>query len=802
MPEPEPRIQALVDENAKLMREVAWLREALDARTGRAPEGRANTEPPGAASSEDRFRHLFENMHAGFVLFEAVFDGDGEPNDLLIVAANDGFAEATGLVIAEVVGRCLTEVLPGIEDDDADWIGAYGRVAETGESLRLDHWSELLGRCYSVSAFQSDPGFCAVTFIDVTERRQAEESLRASEERFSKSFHVSPVGLAITSTGSGEFVEVNQSFLDLFGYVREEVIGRRATDLGMLSPSERNRAVAAHEKTGGVQAHELEATRRDGATLDLLAYSGRVVVGGVTHDLTHFVDITERYRQEDALRASEARYRTLLHQAPDAIVIVRHDETISEANAMAVELFGHSLAELSGGMTLGDLLAEGELQAPESRITARRTFRRKDGRTFPGEVIASTIDGTQFLAILRDLTETEEAEAKRRRLQEQLEASRRLEAIGLLAGGVAHDFNNLLSVILSYSDLAADALPTGDPVRDDIEEVLRAGHRAAGLTRQLLAFSRRQLLKPSALDLNAVARDLESMLHRVIGADVELSLLLADDLDSVVVDQGQIEQVILNLMVNARDAMPTGGQITLQTANAVVDDADMVRGDIAPGRYVVLAVTDSGLGMDEDTVSRMFEPFFSTKEVGKGTGLGLATVHGIISQSGGTITVDSELGRGTTLRVFLPAGSSVALRPQAAREPVTATTGTETILVVEDEEALRRVVVRTLERVGYRVLQAPNGQAALTLASEHSGDIHLLLTDMIMPKVSGRGLADDLRKRRPSLQILYMSGYANNVLAERGILEPDAQFLNKPFTGDQLARMVRLVLDGMNESRE
>jgi signal transduction histidine kinase len=380
--------------------------------------------------------------------------------------------------------------------------------------------------------------------------------------------------------------------------------------------------------------------------------------------------------------------------------------------------------------------------------------------------------------------------------QDQLRQAQKMEAVGRLAGGVAHDFNNLLTAITGYSDLLMSDLAEGDPRRADLEQIKHAADRAAGLTRQLLAFSRRQVLQPRVLDLNVVITDVEKMLRRVIGEDIDLVTIPGSALGRVKADPGQLDQVILNLAVNARDAMPEGGKLTIETANVELDGAYALRHiAVRPGPYVMLAVSDTGCGMDAEILARLFEPFFTTKEVGKGTGLGLATVYGIVTQSGGSISVYSEPGRGTTFKMYLPRVKEAVETRVVVASPDTPVRGSETILVVEDEEAVRSLARLVLERKGYTVLEARHGTEALRVSERHEGPIALVLTDLVMPGLGGRELAGRLATVRPDTKVLYMSGYTDNAIVHQGVLDAGAAFLSKPFTPDALARKVREVLD-------
>jgi len=392
--------------------------------------------------------------------------------------------------------------------------------------------------------------------------------------------------------------------------------------------------------------------------------------------------------------------------------------------------------------------------------------------------------------------ERKRAEEALRQSEERLRQAQKMEAVGRLAGGVAHDFNNLLTVITSYSALLLEDLASDDPKRDDVDQIRKAAEGAAALTRQLLAFSRQQVLQPKALDLRATVAGTDKLLKRLIGEDIQLTTVLAPDLGVVKADPGQIEQIIMNLAVNARDAMPTGGRLTIEAANVDMDAA-YVRGHApaSPGRYVVLALSDTGIGMDEQTKARIFEPFFTTKEVGKGTGLGLATVYGIVKQSGGFIWVYSEPDHGTSFKVYLPRVDEPAEPAAASTATAEPRHGTETVLIVEDAASVRMVTRQVLERYGYAVLEAPNGDTALRLAAKHHGPIHLLLTDVVMPGLSGRQLAEQLAQLRPDMKVLYASGYADQAIVHHGILESGIAYLQKPFTPETLGRRVRQVLD-------
>jgi len=503
------------------------------------------------------------------------------------------------------------------------------------------------------------------------------------------------------------------------------------------------------------------------------------------------------------LRATEASFATLVEHAPVGIYRSSPEGRFLSANAAVVRMLGYeSAADVLGLDMARDVYADA---AERQRLVERDTYsdrqydsveatwKRRDGRLLTVQLSVRAVRNRAgqveyYETFVRDVTD-------QRRLQQQVLQSQKMEAVGRLAGGIAHDFNNLLTVITSYSDLLLEDLAPGDAKRDDLEQVRKAADGAAALTRQLLAFSRQQAVEPRVVSLNTVVEGLHKILRRVIGEDIELTTTLAPDLGAVRADVGQLEQVLMNLAVNARDAMPTGGRLTVETAN-VEHDPDYARDREAAAvrQFAMLAVSDTGCGMDEATKARIFEPFFTTKEPGKGTGLGLATVYGIVKQAGGFIWVYSEPGQGTSFKIYLPEVDATAERTTAvagARAP----RGTETVLLVEDAAAVRAVTKQVLERQGYVVLEAPDGEAALRLAQQHRGPIHLLLTDVVMPRVSGRELAERLTQVRPDMRVLYASGYTDDSVVRHGILELGTAYLQKPFSPESLARKVRDVLD-------
>jgi PAS domain S-box-containing protein len=504
----------------------------------------------------------------------------------------------------------------------------------------------------------------------------------------------------------------------------------------------------------------------------------------------------ERKHAIEALREREERSRLLTEAAFDGIVVTV-EGVIREANPGMTDILGYPLDELLGRPVTDFIPAE--LHAEVARrvregVEGRYEFevRRKDGRTILLEATTKNLPvggRPGRISAVRDITSL-------RSLEHQLRQAQKMEAVGRLAGGVAHDFNNLLTAIFGYAELLAEDLPSDHPGREDLKEIRTAATRASALTRQLLAFSRQQVLQPVVLNLNDVVENVDKMLHRLLGEDVELESHLARDLGNVRADAGQIEQVIMNLTVNARDAMPTGGKITIETANVDLDAGYADRHQpVLPGRFVMLAVSDTGTGMDETTKAKVFEPFFTTKEAGKGTGLGLATVYGIVKQSGGYIWLYSEPSQGATFKIYLPRVDAPRDAPVGIPEPGGTVAGTETILVAEDDPLLLPLAHELLTKLGYRVLGARNPAEALAAARSHEGEIDLLVTDVVMPGGGGFHLAQQLLAERPTLRVLYMSGYTDEAVVRHGLLERGTNYLQKPFTPGVLARRVRDALD-------
>ena len=640
---------------------------------------------------------------------------------------------------------------------------------------------------------------------EMTRLEKFAQSLVESEA-MAKSILESAVDGIVIISSEGVIESFNPAAEKIFGWTAAEVIGKRVNVLMPQPHRDRHDDyIRSYLRTGRKKVigigRETMAQRKDGSTFPIELAVSEVRLGRRSLFTGIVRDITSRRQSASALKASEERFRLLVETMHDGLAVQDAQGHIIYVNPRFCQILGYERHCLIGRlvselMDMGSrIVFQNELKEKQARDgdLVELGLERDDGEKITVRVSAKALyaaDGESMgsFLVITDMTQV-------KRLQRQLIHSQKMEAVGRLAGGIAHDFNNLLMIIQGYAELALADLDHDNPLYNQIVQINQASKRAEALTRQLLAFSRKQVLQPRVLSLLTTLPDIEQMIKRLLGENIDLIFKLDGSTGLIMADEGQIEQVIFNLVVNARDAMPDGGTLTISTRNVLLDDMYLgTEAEIPPGAYVLMTVTDTGIGMDPHVQSKIFEPFFTTKEKGQGTGLGLSTAYGIIKQSGGEIIVYSEPGHGTSFKIYLPlahAGQEAALA-----EPVTVASerGHETILVVEDEDRLREMIVTALRQSGYTVLEASDGPSALDRYAHAPHAIDLVLTDVMMPKMNGKAFADQFLRHRPKTKVLFMSGYADDIILKHGALEPDILFIHKPFTQKELIRMILKIL--------
>ncbi len=765
----------------QLIRELNELRARVEDMERLQADGRGRAE-----ESEARFRALFNSMIEGVALHELIRDTGGTPVDYRILDINPAFERHAGIEGREARGALASELF---HSGEPPFLETYARVAESGAPCAFETFFQPMGRHFRISVFSPGKDLFATVFEDITERKQYESKIT----RLASFPELDP----------NPIVEV-----DLEGRIEYMNPAARREFPEMASNGTDHRDTGPESyRFDGLEAI-LESFRRG----ETDSVDREIEVNGTWYRQTisfvppiqrvrvHSIDITGRKRAEAHLRRHETQYRTILTATMDGFSLFNRAGRFLDVNDRLCEILGYSREELCSRSVfdVSPERNEAEFQAQIALIRECGFYRhetrrrRSDGVDIEIEVSVNYIpDEDCFIAFYRELTE-------KKRLEEQFRQSQKMESVGRLAGGVAHDFNNILTAIIGNAELTRMSLSPADPIYPDIVEIGKAAERAANLTRQLLAFSRKQIISPKVLNLNDLILDMDRMFRRIIGEHIEYRNLVYPGLHPVSMDPGQVEQVLTNLVVNSRDAMPKGGTLTIETANVYLEaEYTRTHPDTAPGDYVMLAVSDTGTGMDKTVRAHLFEPFFTTKPQGKGTGLGLSTCYGIVKQNRGAIAVSSEPGWGTTMKVFLPALPDAAIQRTAEGERVPACRGMETILVVEDEPAVRAMIVRILEERGYTVLTAGDGREALEVSTLHSGDIHALITDIIMPRMGGKDLSAKITARRPAIKALFMSGYTDNSIVHHGVLAPGVEFIQKPFSPLALAKKVREMLDGI-----
>ena len=753
--------------------------------------------------SEQQYRSVVDNIK------QVIFQTDARGVWKFLNAA---WTEITGFTTAETLGKSFlsfvhpedrmrhAEVFQPLLESTSDYFGHEARYLTKAGGFR---WIEVFAQLTT----EADGRVLGIfgTLTDITERKRADEELAATRARLEHLLVSSPAVLySVPFSGNYAIASISENVHRQLGYQMHEVVDDPEFWTSRLHPSDaaRARAAWAATATDGRRSEQYRIRHRDGQYRWI--HDERRLVRDEDDNpveiVGSWVDVTE-YRQ-----AEEARVRlaAVVEQSAESIVITGLDGTIEYVNPAMEQLSGYTREELVGdkpSVLKSEKHGAAFYEAVWASVQAGEawsgpiTAARKDGTIFHAAAVVFPVRGADgdvvnYVAGMHDVTHEQQ-------IEDQLRQAQKMEIAGRLAGGVAHDFNNLITVITGRAQLLLRTDGVTPAQRRDIELIRETASHAAALTRQLLAFSRKQAIVPRVLDLNTIVTHMKKMLVRLIGEDLELVIAPGAGLGCVKADPGQIEQVVMNLVVNARDAMPeAGGRITVTTANVrLADDFARLRVDLPPGDYVMLAVSDNGCGMDAETQAHVFEPFFTTKAVDKGTGLGLSTVYGIVKQSEGDIVIESERGAGATFKIFLPRIDADA-EADVPGVRVNLPRGSETVLLAEDEEAVRGVARELLSLCGYTVLEAANGREGLVLAREHQGPIHLLLTDVVMPVMSGTELAQQLSVLRPAIKVLFMSGYTNDTDALRRIAEGEIPLLEKPFTTEALARQVRSALDG------
>jgi two-component system cell cycle sensor histidine kinase/response regulator CckA len=754
-----------------------------------------------AQQAEEKYRSIFENAVDG--IFRATPDATRFISVNPVMAQMFGYESPAEMVKAVVDIAQQLGVRPERRDEALHRLSEQG-VLENFEALVRRKDGSQIWTSANVRAVRDGKGefeYLDGIVQDITGRKHAEK-----EQARLTAILQATTDMVASADLKGFVQYINRAGRKMLGLGEDEDV--TSTRIPDYHPEWATSIVtnvgipAAIER--GFWSGETALLSRDGREIPL----SQVIIahpapdGTIEYLSTIGRDITERKRTEAAVRESEERYRDLVENAHD--IIFSHDllGNYTSVNRAGEQITGYTHEECLA-LNITDTIAPEHVNkarymmakklAGENVTAYEVDLLAKDGKRIAVEVNTKLVlqDGVPVAVqgIARDVTE-------RKQLEEQLRQSQKMDAIGQLAGGVAHDFNNLLTAINGYSSLGLQRIEGNPTVKNYLEEIKKAGDRAANLTRQLLAFGRKQILQPLPLSLNDIITDMNKMLRRLIGEDIQLSAKLTPDLKRVKADPGQIEQVLVNLVVNARDAMPKGGSLTIETANAELGrEYASTHAGVNAGAFVVLAVSDTGTGMDEEVRRHIFEPFFTTKEKGKGTGLGLSTVYGIVKQSGGNISIYSEPNHGTTFKVYLPALDSIVKSSEARAEESVILRGSETVLLVEDEEVVRGLARQILEEAGYQVLVAPQGEEAVRLCNEHAQEIHLLLTDIVMPGAGGKEVADRLSLLHPGIKVLFMSGYTDEAIVHHGVLDSDVKFIQKPFTPAALARKVREVLD-------
>jgi PAS domain S-box-containing protein len=773
-------------------------------------QSKYNSSKKALQKSENRFKQLYEKTPLGY----QSLDENGH-----FIVVNKTWLDTLGYAKQEVIGKSFADFLhPEWRDHFKE---NFPRFKSIGEILGVEFEmvkknGDLILVSFTGKISRDEKGNFQQThciFHDITERKRMEKTIRESENQISSIFRSAPVGIG--SVVNQVLNKVNDHLCKMTGYDQSELIGQSAR---ILYPSDKDFAVVGRKKYAQIADHgtgifETRWLKKDGTTIDVLLSSTPLNLQDKSKGETFTaLDVTERKRVEKALKESEERFRTLMENI-EAVAVQGYgpDGTTQYWNKASERLYGYTQQEAIG-RNLIDLIIPSEMK---SAVVEEMRKMSESGQPIPsGELLLMRKDGSRVPIISHhaivkvpgckqelfcldiDITERKQANAERELLQEQLNQAQKMESVGRLAGGVAHDFNNMLGVILGHTELALERAEENTDIYSDLKAIQTAAQRSADITKQLLAFARKQTISPIQLDLNDTVEGMLNMLRRLIGEDIDLVWQPAPRVWPVKMDPSQLDQILANLCINARDAIAGVGKLTIETGIKSFDEEYCKHhADFTPGDFVLLAVSDNGCGMDKDTLDNLFEPFFTTKDVGKGTGLGLATLYGIVKQNNGFINVYSEPGQGSIFKVYLPRLIAEDDMDRAVPEKKAAEGGTETILLVEDEPSILRMTRMMLEKKGYTVLAAATPTEAIEKTKNHSGAIDLLMTDVVMPQMNGRDLSVKITDLYPDIRLLFMSGYTTNVIAHQGILDHGVAFIQKPFSMADMTQRVRQVLD-------
>ncbi len=762
--------------------------------------------------AEDNYGRLFTEMLDGFALHEIICNPEGIPVDYRFLAVNPAFEQMTGLKAFDILHKTVLEVLPMTE---AHWIETYGKVALSGEPIFFENYSISLDKHFEVKAFQPAPGQFACIFADITHQKQATQAIRENEERYRNLFEMDSDALALIDIETGSLQEVNQAFSTLYGYSKEECIQMKNTDFSH-EPEETKKATLEQETRIPIRWHK----KKDGTvfpteiTVNIFNHNGRDV------HLASIRDITERKQAEEALSNKQRFLDSIIEQSPYPTWISDTQGTMIRSNPALKKVLNLSDEQLIGKY---NVFSDKQLE-PEILGKVRDAI--ENGKTSPFELDwigeETQIDGieqgnrvycegivfpiynqngeiTNAVITYKDISDKKRVEKELKAKEAQLQQSQKMETVGILAGGIAHEFNNLLYIVSGNAELLMDDLGLED--KDLVEEILKSTKRGSDLVKQLMAFSRKSETNLNKIDLNAEIKKIIKMLDRILPRMIDLKLELVDGQVPVRADQGQIEQVVLNLSLNSKDAMPDGGAITIKTENSIIDKSfiDRLSGkptDLSEGKCVLLTVSDTGFGMDEETMSHIFDPFFTTKDIGAGTGLGLSVIYGIIEGHGGHILCESKPGGGTLFKIYFPGvednnNMAAFIEDTAGSLPK----GTETILIVDDEESVVKMTGKILGRLGYKTMEALSGETALEIYADKQEEIDLIMLDLGMPGLGGKKCLEKLIELDPDVKVIIVSGYSDEGLIQDNINLGARGFAIKPFTRENVSKAVRDVLD-------